>query len=52
MGKVARWSSMQGHMLQLSGLEGGGSCGSLGGGGRAPSPGSSLPGSGLSPVQI
>ena len=52
VGKVARWSSMQGHMLQSSGLEGGVRCGSLGGGGKAPSPGSLLPGSGSLPVQI
>ena len=53
VGKEVRWSSMQGHMLQLSGLEGGGRCGSgsLGAGGIL-SPGSSPPGSGLSPVQL
>ena len=53
VGKEVRWSSMQGHMLQLSGLEGGGRCGSgsLGAGGIL-SPGSSPPGSGLLPVQL
>ena len=51
VGKVARWSSMQGHMLQLSGLEGGGRCGSFDGGWIL-SPGSWLPGSDWSPVQM
>ena len=53
VGKEVRWSSMQGHMLQLSGLEGGGRCGSgsLGAGGIL-SPGSSPPGSGLLPAQL
>ena len=57
VGKGARWSSMQDHMLRLSGLVGGGR---VRGGGvvvdgipaEVPSPGSWLPGSDWSPVQL